>query len=91
MVDYFLLPNGSVDVFLRKNETTQADEEGGIQYVAEEVYFRVDATVTKEDIEQNFEHWWGVGSKKAVAEPTGEERLQALEQAMLELILGGAV
>ena len=90
-VDYYLLPNGYVDVFLRRNETTETDEEGNLIYIAEEVYFQIESSVTKEQIEQNFEYMWVDAEKEPVAVPTEKERLQALEQAMLELVLGGVV
>lgn len=90
-VDYYLLPNGYADVFLHRNEKIEVDEDGNIQYVAEEVYFQVDQSITKEEIELNFDYMWTDAEKEPIAEPTDKERLQALEQAMLELILGGVI
>lgn len=90
-VDYYLLPNGYADVFLHRNEKIEVDEDGNIQYVAEEVYFQIEDSVTKEDIELNFDYMWTDAEKEPIAEPTDKERLQALEQAMLELILGGVI
>ena len=87
-VDYYPLSNGYADVFLHKNERTEIDEEGNTQYIAEEVYFQVDQSVTKEQIEQNFDYMWGDAESSSI-EPTLEERLQALESAMLEIVLGG--
>ena len=90
-VDYYLLPNGYADVFLHRNEKMETNEEGDVQYVAEEVYFQVDQSITKEQIELNFDYMWADAEKEPIAEPTDKERLQALEQAMLELILGGVI
>lgn len=62
LVDYFVLPNGKADVFLRRNEIveTKTDDEGNEyeEYVADEVYFQVDVSVPKTEIEANFEQLW---------------------------------
>lgn len=89
-VDYFPLPNGFADVFLHRNEAEEVDDEGNIQYVAEEVYFQIDQSVTKEQIESNFEYMWS-DAEKSVPVPTAEERIEALEMAILEMILGGGL
>lgn len=86
-VDYFPLSNGYADVFLHKNETTETDEEGNLQYVAEEVYFQVEKSVTKEQIEGNFDYWWN-STTEQVDEPTIEERLELAESTIL-FLLGG--
>ena len=57
-VEYFPLPNGYADVFLHKNERIEIDEEGSKQYVAEEVYFQIEQSITKEMIEKNFDFMW---------------------------------
>lgn len=57
-VDYFPLPNGYADVFLHKNERTEVDGDGNNQYVAEEVHFQIEQSVTKEQIEENFNFMW---------------------------------
>jgi hypothetical protein len=87
-IEYYVLPNGYADVFLHRNEKTETDEDGNIQYVAEEVYFQVDQSITKEQIEQNFDYMWEDAENSPI-EPTLEGRLEALESAMLEIILGG--
>ena len=87
-VDYFALPNGYADVFLHKNEFEEVDSEGNTQYVAEEVYFQVEQTITKEQIENNFDFMWN-DAENVITEPTVEERLQALEMLELERLLGG--
>lgn len=88
-VDYYLLPNGYADVYLHRNEKIETDDEGNVQYVAEEVYFQIEQSVTKEQIESNFNYMWH-DAEKVIEEPTLEERLQALEALELERILGGA-
>lgn len=87
-VDYYLLPNGKVDVFLHRNEITETDEEGNITYIADEVYLSLDSTIPKQEIEQNFDTYWNKG-ENTVNEPSVEERMKALEQAMLDIISGG--
>lgn len=88
-VDYYVLGNGYVDVFLHRNEMQETDEEGNISYKAEEVYFQIEDKVSKEQIEENFDFMWNDAEKELVKEPTLEERLQALEAMELERILGG--
>lgn len=88
-VDYFPLPNGFADVFLHKNQMTETDEEGNTQYVAEEVYFQIEQTVTKKQIEDNFDYMWKDAEKEKMKEPTIEERLEALELLELERLFGG--
>ena len=102
-VDYFPLPNGHADVFLHRNETTETDEEGNIQYVAEEVYFQIEQSVTKETIEENFETYWEnkgeIISTPTLPEPTEPEpseidilnnRIAELEST-LDIMLGGEI
>lgn len=88
-VDYYPLGNGYADVFLHRNEVQERDEEGSIIYNAEEVYFQIEDTVTKEQIEENFDFMWEDVEKEPTQEPTLEERLQALEVMELERILRG--
>jgi len=90
MVDYYPLPNGYADVFMHRNERTETDEDGNTVYAAEEAYLRVSQDITKKHIENNFGHMWN-DAENTFTEPTAEERLQALESAMLEMILGGMV
>lgn len=78
-VDYFPLPNGLADVFLHRNETIKTDEEGNTIYIAEEVYFQVEQSVTKEQIEQNFDNMWANAEKEKVI-LTDSERLLLLEK-----------
>ena len=87
-IDYYVLPNGKKDVFLHKNETTELDEENNPIYVAEEVYFQTEKS--KEEIENNFDSYWE-NREVVYVEPTDKERLKVLEQAMLEMILGGTI
>ena len=85
-VGYFPLPNGKVDIFLHRNETIEQDEDGNDVYVAEEVYFQTDASVTKEHIEKNFELMWNKEENPPV-EPTVEERL-AIAEDTINFLLG---
>jgi hypothetical protein len=88
-VDYFPLPNGHADVFLHRNETTETDEEGNIQYVAEEVYFQIEQSVTKETIEENFDYMWHDAEKDKVELTELDIMQQKLSQqdAVIEEIL----
>lgn len=88
-VDYFPLPNGHADVFLHRNETTETDEDGNTQYVAEEVYFQIEQSVSKKDIEGNFDYMWQDAERDKV-EPTKLDIIQQkLDQqdAVIEEIL----
>ena len=71
-VDYYNLRNGYADVFLHRNEKIETEEEGNIQYVAEEVYFQIEQTITKEQIENNFDFMWN-DAENVMTEPTVEE------------------
>lgn len=88
-VDYFPLPNGYADVFLHRNETAETDEEGNIQYVAEEVYFQIEQSVTKETIEENFDYMWHDAEKDKVELTELDIMQQKLSQqdAVIEEIL----
>lgn len=88
-VDYFPLPNGHADVFLHRNETTETDEDGNIQYVAEEVYFQIEQSVTKETIEENFDYMWHDAEKDKVELTELDIMQQKLSQqdAVIEEIL----
>ncbi|MDQ0414245.1 hypothetical protein [Mesobacillus stamsii] len=89
-IGYYVLPDGKVDVFLRKNETTEivTDDNGkeSAIYVAEEVYLQVDTTVTKTDVETDFNKFWDM-VENPVVEPTIEERL-AMTEDTINFILG---
>lgn len=89
-INYYPLHNGKVDVFLHKNEHKEADEEGNLEYVAEEVYFQVSKDITKEMIEKNFEKYWDSRGDIEPTLPVPEERVDELENIILTL-LGGEV
>lgn len=72
-VDYYPLPNGKADVFLHRNETAEQDIDGNTVYTVEEVYFRIAQSVTKQDIEANFDMYWG---KQEPEELTELEKLK---------------
>ena len=88
-INYYPLNNGFVDVYLHKNETQEVDEEGNIQYVAEEVHFQIDVKTTKEMIEENFEFYWGNEGEVKVVEQTDEQMLRdyVLELDMRTIML----
>lgn len=86
-IDYYPLPNGYADVFLHKNEIIETDEEGNTQYVAEEVYLQVEQSVTKENIEENFDYMWN-DTENVTTKPSVEERLKIAEDTIL-FLLGG--
>ncbi len=88
-VDYFPLPNGYADVFLHKNEKIEVDEDNE-QFVAEEIYFQVEQSVTKEQIELNFDFMWD-DAEKVVVEPIQEDRLLELENTILFLLMNGGM
>lgn len=89
-VDYFPLPNGYADVYLHRNELIEINQEGDEQYIAEEVYFQVEQSVTKEQIELNFDFMWN-DAEKVIEEPTQEDRLAELENTILFLLMNGGV
>ena len=86
-IEYYPLPNGYADVFLRKNELGEPDNEGNIGYVAEEVYFQIEQSVTQQEIEDNFEYMWNDAQKTRVETVITEtDRIEALENALLEMM-----
>ena len=86
-VDYYPLGNGFIDVYLHKNETQETDEEGNVYFKAEEVCFQISDTVTKEEVEEDFELYWDNEGERVVNEPTTDERIEMLE-TMLSVLLG---
>lgn len=86
-ITYMSLPNGEADVWLRKNihEVEEPTEEGHTQtfWECNEVYFRTKLTET--EVTDNFEDLY---LKYSHPEPTLTERVDALEEVVLEL-LGG--
>lgn len=78
-ISYF--PVGKyADVYLRKNEREYKNEEGQTFYEYDEITFKTIAILS--EVEANFDKYWQ-------KEPTAEERLDILEKAMLEVVLGG--
>lgn len=86
LIDYCPLPNGKVDVFLRRNEKMEENKDGETVYVAEEVYFQVDYDISESEVTANFDFYW---TQTGVKKPSDDERLKVLEEAMLEMLLGG--
>ncbi len=94
--------HGGTDIILRKNikkATKEPMEEGGESttvYECDEVQIRHKGTVTKTEVNNNFEYWWTIGEggteedaadkeAEAAGEPTIIERLEAVESAIIEL------
>lgn len=78
-ISYF--PIGKyVDVYLRKNEREHKNEEGQTFYEYDELAFKTTATLS--ELEENFDKYWQ-------KEPTAEERLEALEMLMVDILGGG--
>lgn len=98
-VDYYSLGNGYADVFMHKNETQNVDEEGNTIYKADEVYFQIEDSTTKEIIEQNFDFMWEDANRGHTPELTLEEmviehgnKIVTLEETLeetLEVLFGG--
>lgn len=59
-ITYATLPDGTADVWIRKNETQLPESEEGPQGVeADEIYFKVTvSTVTKEEISADIDFWF---------------------------------
>lgn len=64
---------------MHKSMGTRKDEEGKTIYLAEEVYFQIDQSVTKALIEANFDLMWMDALKAPEAKPTLEERVTETE------------
>lgn len=57
-VSYFKLPNNKADVFLRKDFNTYINEENETIHTWAERIIQVDQSISKKEIEDNFEEWW---------------------------------
>ena len=94
-IDYYLLPNGLVDVFLHKNEFIETDKEGNKTHVAEEVYFQVESNITKDTIIIDFEKYWDNEGIVKVEEIELKDRMTNTEidvvtlQETIDTIFGG--
>lgn len=95
-VEYYLLGDGFADVYLHKNQTISRDEEGNEWYEVDEVYFKIEESVSKEAIEKNFEYMWEDAiNVKIETTATIEERVAATEikvvsiEETIETIFGG--
>ena len=54
-VSYYSLPDGMVDVYLRRELPIEKDEEGNDVYVYEEVNLKISADITEDEIRDNFD------------------------------------
>lgn len=83
------LPDGKRRVILSKN-FVESETDEGIGWVGEQAVFTMglDRTEAKEEIEAGFDDWWqyaeccDIGSR----EPTVEDRLKSVEDAILSMI-----
>lgn len=83
------LPDGKRRVVLSRNFAEKRDEDGA-SWVGEQAVFTLeyDRTESKDDIDAGFDDWWqyasccDIGSK----EPTVEDRLKSVEDAILAMI-----
>ena len=59
-ITYAVLPDGSADVWIRKNEVQLPEKDEGPQGMeADEIYFKVTvSTVTKEEISADIDFWF---------------------------------
>lgn len=79
------------DVVLTENiEKITRDDQTVYQYDEYRISI-IDRPGLQEAIEQNFEDWLAYAKSQTLTPPTGEERMTALENAMLEQIMGGAL
>lgn len=88
------LPDGRQHVRLARDivERIETQEEGdeGAVYSYEEVAFTLEKPVETGEIEKHFAQWWAYGLGEGEPLPSVEERLEALEDIVLEMLLGGA-
>lgn len=83
------LPDGKRRVILSRNFEEKRDEDGA-SWVGKQAVFTLefDRTESKEEIEAGFDDWWqyaeccDIGSR----EPTVEDRLKSVEDAILAMI-----
>ena len=82
------LPDGRILVRLADNITEGTDNEGGTAYQYDEVTFDLPQgrTDSAAQIEADFAAWWAYGSQDQ-AVPSLAERVAALEDAMLGLLM----
>lgn len=87
-ITYMPLPNGMADVWLHKKIKEVEVVHGAVEQVepmkawqAQEVYFRTDNAYS--EIESNFDKYWNMYGYPA---PTTEERIDALENALMEIL-----
>ena len=85
-VDYYPLPNGTVDVFLRKRLPEEVDSEGNETFVYDEV--SINTTLPREIIEEYFDMLFedpAALDEKPEKEFTTEQMAITLMQTQIEL------
>ena len=94
-LSYYPLPDGMVDVYLRKPLENEVDAEGNLSYVYDEVYFKISAEVARETISENFNLLFEDAHALDNAEPTLEDRVATTENKVatieqtIDVIFGG--
>lgn len=86
-VKYCQLPDGSADVWLRKNihqEPAQGGDGEELTWAADEV--AVNTRMEFVDVLENFDEIYEEGAADPPAEYTAAERLDALEAVVIELL-----
>lgn len=99
-VDYYPLPNGTVDVFLRKRLPDEVDSEGNETFVYDEV--SINTTLPREIIEEYFDLLFEdptsldekpekefTTEQMAIALMQTQAKLEAAQTALDFLIMGG--
>lgn len=84
--NYFMLVDGTADVFVRIFDHEESMDDGSVQYIYKCNSFKVNSTeITEEMIAADPEKW--LDYKPTVFPEISElERIQALEAAMLDLM-----
>lgn len=86
--------DGVADVRMTQNYTPGSGKgEDATPGTAEEVYFitALEEAPTAEEIRADWAEWWAYGEawRETPYAPTLEERIEALEAGMLDMVLGG--
>lgn len=87
------LPEGTTRVILADNITEiTIEEETAYQYDEVVFLYPDEGEPTAAGIEDEFDVWWEYGAQPEEAEPTLEERIDAVEEAtaaIIDIIMGG--
>ena len=83
-VKYCALPNGKADVWLRKDIREETDDEGAKRWVATEHYFRT--SMSAAEVSARAAELFDEPSEPEYAPPTERERLDAIEDAVTDML-----